>query len=97
MLTSEMGLVFSHIFTRSGVFKNPMVIKSCFAKATLSRKIKSLEEFYGAQLLIRNTRQVQPTEIGRDVYNKANSILSLIEETQATISKTKQNKNPRSS
>lgn len=67
------------------------VTRQCnIPKASLSRKINKLEEFYGTQLLIRNTRHVQLSEIGREIYHKANSILSLIEETQADILKTKE-------
>lgn len=59
-------------------------------KASLSRKIHNLEGFYRTQLLIRNTRHVQLTEVGREIYHKAHSIISLIAETQATVSKTKE-------
>jgi len=59
-------------------------------KASLSRKISQLEQFYGAQLLVRNTRHIQLTEIGREIFHKSFSILSLLEETQAVVSKTKE-------
>lgn len=59
-------------------------------KASLSRKISQLERFYGAQLLVRNTRHLQLTEIGREIFHKSHSILSLIDETQAIVSKTKE-------
>jgi len=59
-------------------------------KASLSRKISQLEQFYGAQLLVRNTRHIQLTEIGREIFHKSYSILSLLEETQAAVSKTKE-------
>ncbi len=59
-------------------------------KATLSRKINQLEDFYGTQLIVRNTRHIQLTEIGREIFHKSHSLLSLVEETQNTISKTKE-------
>lgn len=62
-------------------------------KATLSRKITSLEEYYGTQLLIRNTRHLQLTEIGREIHNKAHSILAIINETEASVLKTKEKPN----
>jgi DNA-binding transcriptional LysR family regulator len=58
-------------------------------KASLSRKITQLEEHYGSQLLIRNTRHLQLTEIGKDILNKAHAIISLVEDTQASVQKTK--------
>ncbi len=62
-------------------------------KATLSRKITYLEEFYGSQLLIRNTRHMQLTEIGREIHNKAHTILALINETQDSVTKTQEKPN----
>lgn len=59
-------------------------------KATLSRKINQLEKFYGAQLLVRNTRHIQLTEVGREIFHKSNSLLSLLEETKADVSKKKE-------
>lgn len=59
-------------------------------KASLSRKISQLESFYKTQLIVRNTRHLQLTEIGKEVYKKAQSILSLVEETTAVVHKTKE-------
>ncbi len=59
-------------------------------KATLSRKITQLEEFYGAQLLVRNTRHLQLSEIGREILARAHSLLAMASETQTLISKTKE-------
>jgi LysR family transcriptional regulator for bpeEF and oprC len=58
-------------------------------KASLSRRISQLEEFYDSQLLIRNTRHLKLTEVGREIHHRAHTILSLLEETQSTIVKTK--------
>lgn len=59
-------------------------------KASLSRKISQLEEFYGAQLLVRNTRHVQLTEVGREIFQKFQTILLLCEDTQSVVLKTKE-------
>jgi LysR family transcriptional regulator, regulator for bpeEF and oprC len=59
-------------------------------KATLSRKIAQLEEHYSTQLLVRNTRHIQLTEIGREIFHKSHAILALIEETQTAVTKTKE-------
>ncbi|GAB4417152.1 MAG: LysR family transcriptional regulator [Bacteriovoracaceae bacterium] len=59
-------------------------------KASLSRRITQLEQYYGTQLLLRNTRHIALTEIGREVLSKAYSMLSLADETMLSVSKTKQ-------
>lgn len=59
-------------------------------KASLSRKLAQLEEFYGTQLLIRNTRNLQMTEIGRQVFNKAQALLTLAQETSAVVQATQE-------
>lgn len=67
------------------------VTRQCnIPKASLSRKISQLEQFYGAQLLVRNTRHIQLTEVGREIFHKSYSLLSIFEETQAVVSKTKE-------
>ena len=51
-------------------------------KATLSRKISLLEDGIGAQLLVRTTRVVRPTEIGRIYFQRAMTILAAVEDAQ---------------
>jgi LysR family transcriptional regulator, regulator for bpeEF and oprC len=58
-------------------------------KATLSRKISHLEQTYGAQLLVRTTRNLQPTEIGLEVLRRANMILSIVEDSLQVVSSKK--------
>lgn len=57
-------------------------------KPTLTRKIQNLEGRLNAQLLVRTTRSVTPTELGREIFQRALLILGAIEETQALISRT---------
>jgi LysR family transcriptional regulator, regulator for bpeEF and oprC len=59
-------------------------------KASLSRKISQLEDFYGAQLIIRTTRHLQLSEIGREVFSKSHAMLSILEETKSAVLKTKE-------
>ena len=59
--------------------------KSRMPKATLSRKIKELEDQVGAQLLLRTTRKVQPTDIGREFLQRANTILAAAEDTKQLV------------
>lgn len=52
---------------------------------TLSRQIKELEEELGVTLFIRGNREIQVTEEGHYLYNRALEILSLVEKTEQTI------------
>lgn len=47
------------------------------AQPALSNQVKLFEEVYGAQLFIRNARQMEPTDAGRILYEKAKSIIAL--------------------
>jgi DNA-binding transcriptional LysR family regulator len=58
-------------------------------KATLSRKISQLEEYLGAQLFVRNTRNLKLTEIGREILTRANVILAAHDDSKTLVSKTK--------
>lgn len=57
-------------------------------KATLSRKIRQLEGELGAQLLVRNTRILQPTELGRDLLGRAIAILAAVDESKELVRRT---------
>lgn len=52
---------------------------------TLSRQIRELEEELGAPLLIRGSREVQMTEQGQFLYNRALEILALVKKTEQSI------------
>jgi len=54
-------------------------------KSSLSRKISQLEEDFGAQLFIRSTRKIRPTEIGKELYNRSLVILGSINEVKKKI------------
>jgi DNA-binding transcriptional LysR family regulator len=54
-------------------------------KAHVSRVVSRLERKLGARLLQRSTRSLAVTEVGRELYERATTILSAIDETQAII------------
>jgi LysR family transcriptional regulator, regulator for bpeEF and oprC len=56
-------------------------------KATLSRKISQLETHLGTQLLVRTTRNLQPTEVGRELLQRAFTILAAMEDSKQLVSK----------
>lgn len=59
------------------------------SKATISRRVALLEQRLGAQLLIRTTRTVRTTEVGRDFYGRAQGILAASEDALLSISRTR--------
>ena len=56
-------------------------------KAQVSRLVARLETALGAQLLIRTTRALAVTEIGREIYERAIGIIGALEETEAIAAK----------
>lgn len=54
--------------------------------AAISKQITKLEEELGVQLLIRTTRKVEMTEIGRAYFEQCRRILEEIEEADAVLS-----------
>ncbi len=54
--------------------------------AMVSKHIVSLEERLGARLLNRTTRQVSPTEIGREFYERSTRILADLDEAEQAAS-----------
>ena len=62
--------------------------KSSTSKATLSRNLALLEQSLGVQLLVRTTRSLRTTEIGRDFYHRALGILGASEEAVAAVTRT---------
>ncbi len=62
-------------------------------KARVSRIISRMEEKLGAQLLSRSTRRLSVTEVGRDYFERAVSILSAAEAAEAAVAE--QSKEPK--
>lgn len=54
-------------------------------KARVSRVVQRMEEKLGAQLLHRSTRRLSVTEVGRDYFQRATSILSAAEAAEAAV------------
>ena len=57
-------------------------------KAYVSRVISRLEKRLGAQLLWRSTRRLAITEVGKELYERAVSILNALEDTENAIAQT---------
>jgi LysR family transcriptional regulator, regulator for bpeEF and oprC len=62
-------------------------------KARVSRIVQRIEEKLGAQLLNRSTRRLSVTEVGRDYFERASSILAAAEAAEAAVAQ--QNREPR--
>jgi DNA-binding transcriptional LysR family regulator len=58
-------------------------------KATVSRKVASLEAELGARLLHRTTRKLEPTALGRRFYEQSNAGLSLLHSAEDQASATR--------
>ncbi|VUX02914.1 Hydrogen peroxide-inducible genes activator [Streptococcus constellatus] len=61
--------------------------KLLITQPTLSRQIKDLEEELGATLFRRSSRELQLTEEGQYLYNRAQEILSLVNKTQENLTR----------
>ncbi|MBG9367637.1 LysR family transcriptional regulator [Streptococcus sp. NLN64] len=61
--------------------------KLSITQPTLSRQIKDLEEEFGTLLLRRSSRQIQLTDDGQYLYNRALEILSLVKKTEENLGK----------
>lgn len=59
--------------------------KLFLTQPTLSRQLKSLEEYLGTELFTRGTRKISLTEAGMILYRRAEKILAMIEETETEI------------
>ena len=57
------------------------------ANSVVSKRVKDLEDFLGAQLFIRTTRKVTLTETGYSYLEYVRRILDEIEEVEARIQK----------
>lgn len=62
-------------------------------KARISRIVQRIEEKLGARLLNRSTRRVSVTEVGRDYFERATSILAAAEAAEAAVAQ--QNQEPK--
>ncbi len=56
------------------------------AKSAVSRRLADLETRLGIQLLTRTTRRINLTESGREYYNRCQTILDDLEETEQSLS-----------
>ncbi len=54
-------------------------------KARVSRTVRRMEEKLGARLLNRSTRHVSVTDVGRDYFERASSILAAAEAAEAAV------------
>jgi DNA-binding transcriptional LysR family regulator len=54
-------------------------------KAHVSRVVTRLEKQLSSQLLLRSTRSLNVTEVGRELYERSIGIIAALEETQASI------------
>jgi LysR family nitrogen assimilation transcriptional regulator len=52
------------------------------APTALSLQIKAIEDRFGTRLLVRHSRGVDPTEVGRTLFAQAKRILELVEEAE---------------
>lgn len=59
--------------------------KLFLTQPTLSRQLKSLEQYLGSELFKRGTRKISLTEAGLILYRRAEKILAMIEETETEI------------
>ncbi|CQR71138.1 HTH-type transcriptional regulator CysL [Sporomusa ovata DSM 2662] len=55
------------------------------SQPTISAHISSLEDELGAQLLIRSTKAVYPTQTGKDLFHRAKNILALRDEAISSV------------
>jgi DNA-binding transcriptional LysR family regulator len=58
-------------------------------KAHLSRVVRRLEDQLGVQLLQRSTRSMTITEVGRELFERAVSVITAVEETERAIAQTR--------
>jgi DNA-binding transcriptional LysR family regulator len=56
------------------------------SQAAVSKRVRALEDWLGAQLLNRTTRRLNVTEIGALVYDRCERILDEIDEVQQSTS-----------
>jgi len=64
-------------------------------KARVSRIVQRIEEKLGARLLNRSTRRLSVTEVGKDYFERASSILAAAEAAQAAVAQQNQEPNGR--
>lgn len=57
------------------------------SRSVVSKHVMDLEAALGAQLLVRTTRQVRPTEAGLAYYERARAVLAEVEEADIAVSR----------
>ena len=57
-------------------------------KAHVSRTVTQLEQTLGARLLERSTRSLSLTEVGREFHQRAQAILSAVDDAQRAVQAT---------
>src|SRR5258708_33223829 len=80
LLRSFVSVVDAGGFTRAGE-------RVYGTKSTVSQQIKRLEEDVGQPLLIRNGKEVTPTEAGERLLSYARRLLSLAEEARDVVTR----------
>lgn len=55
------------------------------SKSLVSRKVSTLEQELGTQLLFRTTRRINPTDAGHQLYLKSSRLLSSLEEAGESV------------
>ncbi|MBS0654229.1 MAG: LysR family transcriptional regulator, partial [Verrucomicrobia bacterium] len=63
--------------------------KQGISAAAISKQLTRLEEELGVQLLVRTTRRIELTDIGRSYCQQCRRILEEVEEAQALVSQVK--------
>lgn len=74
---------------RCGSFTKAAVVLGT-QKSTLSRIVSRLEDKLNVRLLQRSTRSLQMTESGRELYERASTILEALEETSAAMERSQE-------
>lgn len=81
--------VFVHVVKRNSFSKAANTV--FLSQPTISAHISALEKELGTQLLVRSTKEVQPTKAGMDFYLYAHNILALRDQAIQSVKKTNTN------
>lgn len=75
---------FVHVVEQGGISR--AAEHQQLAKSAISRRLTELEQHLGVQLFHRTTRQMQLTDTGQGLYERAVRLLADLEDTELTIS-----------